>query len=66
MANRTRELALFNLAINRKRRGDLVRLRVCEAAQGSQVFSRAIIMQQKTHRPVQFEITEQTRKSLAA
>lgn len=45
---------------------DLVRLRVCDVAQGNWVASRAIILQQKTHRPVQFEITEQTRKSLSA
>jgi integrase len=52
-----RELALFNLAIDSK-------LRVCDVAQGSRVSSRAIVMQQKTHRPVQFEITEQPRDSL--
>lgn len=40
-------------------------LKVCDVAQGGRVSSRAIIMQQKTHRPVQFEITEQTRDSLA-
>jgi integrase len=57
----------FNLAIDSKLRAcDLVRLRVCNVAQGNRVASRAIILQQKTHRPVQFEITEQTRESLAA
>ncbi|WP_333878863.1 tyrosine-type recombinase/integrase [Methylobacter sp.] len=66
MAKNTRELALFNLAIDSKLRGcDLVKLRVCDVAQGGRVSSRTIIMQQKTHRPVQFEITEQTRDSLA-
>jgi len=66
MAKNTRELALFNLAIDSKLRGcDLVKLKVCDVAQGGRVSSRAIIMQQKTHRPVQFEITEQTRDSLA-
>ncbi|MDD2801168.1 MAG: tyrosine-type recombinase/integrase [Methylococcales bacterium] len=66
MANNTRELALFNLAIDSKLRGcDLVKLKVCDVAQVGRVSSRAIIMQQKTHRPVQFEITEQTRDSLA-
>nr|WP_292430560.1 tyrosine-type recombinase/integrase [Methylobacter sp.] len=65
MAKNTRELALFNLAIDSKLRGcDLVKLRVCDVAQGNRVSSRAIVMQQKTHRPVQFEITEQTRDSL--
>jgi hypothetical protein len=66
MAKNTRELALFNLAIDSKLRGcDLVKLKVCDVAQGGRVSSRAIIMQQKTHRPVQFEITEQTRDALA-
>jgi len=66
MANNTRELALFNLAIDSKLRGcDLVKLKFCDVAQVGRVSSRAIIMQQKTHRPVQFEITEQTRDSLA-
>jgi len=64
---RTRELALFNLAIDSKLRGcDLVELHVRDIAQGIQVSSRAIIMQRKTHRPVQFEITEPTRESVAA
>ncbi|MFZ2170047.1 MAG: hypothetical protein WAW61_10470, partial [Methylococcaceae bacterium] len=43
-----------------------VQLRICDVTQGSRVSSRAIIMQQKIHRPVQFEITEQTRDSLEA
>jgi hypothetical protein len=34
-------------------------------AHGDQVANRAIVMQQKTRRPVQFEITEQTRESIA-
>ena len=65
MAKNTRELALFNLAIDSKLRGcDLVTLRISDVAQSNRVSSRAIIMQQKTHRPVQFEITEQTRDRL--
>jgi integrase len=60
-------LALFNLAIDSKLRAcDLVRLRVNDIAQGGQVLSRAMIVQQKTGQPVQFEITEQTRDCLAA
>jgi integrase len=67
MDKNIRELALFNLAIDSKLRGcDLVKLKVCNVAQGNRVSSRAIVMQQKTHRPVQFEITEQTRDSLAS
>jgi hypothetical protein len=53
-----RELALFNLAIDSKLRScDLVRLRVRDVCQGGRVASRAIVMQRKTQRPVQFEIT---------
>lgn len=67
LAKKTRELALFNLAIDSKLRGcDLVALRVLDIAHGTQIAPRAIIMQRKTQRPVQFEITEQTRDSLAA
>jgi hypothetical protein len=65
ISKQVRELALFNLAIDSKLRGcDLVGLKVSDVAQGGRISSRAIIMQQKTHRPVQFEITEQTRDSL--
>jgi integrase len=61
-----RELALFNLAIDSKLRScDLVRLRVRDICQGGHVASRAIVMQRKTQRPVQFEITESTRESLS-
>ncbi len=64
-AERLRELALFNLAIDSKLRGcDLVRLKVHNVAQGGWVLSRAIVVQRKTGQPVQFEITEQTRDSV--
>lgn len=67
LAEKTRDLALFNLAIDSKLRGcDLVNLRVCNIAQGKSILLRAIILQRKTHRPVQFEITEQTRQSVTA
>lgn len=66
LAERIRDLALFNLAIDSKLRGcDLVSLRVGDIAQGSSILPRAMVMQRKTKRPVQFEITEQTRASLA-
>ena len=62
LARRIRELALFNLAIDSKLRAcDLLKLRVSDVAAGAEVRSRAIIVQKKTGRPVQFEITEQTR-----
>jgi integrase len=65
LSNRTRDLALFNLAIDSKLRAcDLVKLKVRDISHGDRVTSRAIVMQQKTGRPVQFEITEQTRKSV--
>lgn len=62
-----RNLALFNLAIDSKLRDcDLVKLRVRDIAHGEYVATRAIVMQQKTQRPVQFEVTEQTRDVLVA
>src|SRR5438046_2432099 len=65
--HRSRELALFNLAIDSKLRGcDLVGLHVHDVVQGSHIAPRAIVMQKKTQRPVQFEITEQTRDAVAA
>lgn len=57
-----RDLAMFNMAIDSKLRAcDLVRLRVCDVTQSGQVAKRAIVMQRKTKRPVQFEITDQAR-----
>ena len=67
LAGKLRDLALFNLAIDSKLRGcDLVKLQVNDVCSAGQVSSRAIVMQQKTGRPVQFEITEQTRVALAS
>ena len=67
LANRCRELALFNLAIDSKLRAcDLVKLKVRDVCHGQSVASRAIVMQQKTKRPVQFEITEPTRDAIEA
>lgn len=67
IADRLRDLALFNLAIDSKLRGcDLVVLRVGDVAQSGKVKSRAVVLQRKTGRPVQFEITEPTRDSVAA
>lgn len=59
---RLRDLAMFNLAIDSKLRGcDLVKLRVSDISQGGRVQLRAQVIQQKTQRPVQFEITDQAR-----
>jgi len=62
---KTRDLALFNLAIDSKLRScDLVALRVSDVVMASNVRERAVIVQQKTGRPVQFELTEQTREAV--
>ena len=61
--HQNRDLALFNLAIDSKLRGcDLVGLRVHDVVQGARVAPRAIVMQKKTQRPVQFEITRSPSK----
>lgn len=65
MENRVRELALFNLGIDSKLRGcDLVSLKVRDVCHGDQVAARAVVMQQKTQRPVQFESTPVTRDAV--
>jgi integrase len=65
VAQRVRDLALFNLAIDSKLRAcDLVALRVDDVALNGRVRSRATVMQRQTGRPVQFEITEQTRDAI--
>ena len=67
MSRATRELALFNLAIDSKLRAcDLVELRVEDLWWGSSIRDRATIIQKKTKRPVQFEVTEQTKTALVA
>lgn len=64
---RHRDLALFNLAIDSKLRGcDLLRLRVSDVSNGGRVTPRAVILQQKTQRPVQFEITLHTRLAISS
>jgi integrase len=65
LSHRVSDLALFNLVIDSKLRAcDLVKLKVTDISHGDHIACRAIVMQQKTGRPVQFEITEQTRKSI--
>ena len=62
---RTRELALFDLGIDSKLRAcDLLKLKVRDVYHGERVAVRAIIVQQKTSKPVQFEITKSTRTAL--
>ena len=66
-AHAVRDLAMFNLAIDSKLRGcDLVSLSVHDVAHGNQVLPRAMVLQRKTKRPVQFEVTEPTRVAVSA
>jgi hypothetical protein len=63
--NQVRDLALFNCALDAKLRAcDLVKLRVSEIAPGGASLQRSTVIQQKTGRPVPFEITEPTREAL--
>ena len=67
LTKKTRELAMFNLAIDSKLRGcDLVSLKVRDVTHGNQVAPRASVMQHKTQRPVQFELTDPTRDAVGA
>jgi integrase len=67
IAHRVRDLALFDLAIDSKLRAcDLVKLRVRDLCHGDRVAARTTVMQQKTQRPVQFEVTEQTRDAITS
>src|SRR5712692_4402659 len=60
-----RDLAMFNLAIDSKLRGcDVVAIRVDDVAPNGNAVDRAIVRQKKTGRPVQFELTEQTRQAV--
>ncbi|WP_448662470.1 tyrosine-type recombinase/integrase [Sphingomonas sp. CJ20] len=64
---RLRDRALFDLAIDSKLRGcDLVRLSIGDVVAGSDIRTRAIVVQKKTGRPVQFELTADVRASLLA
>lgn len=61
-----RDLALFNMALDRKLRGcDLVKLQVSDVVCSSSVLSRATVLQQKTGSPVQFELIKGTREAVA-
>jgi integrase len=67
IARSRRDLAIFNLAIDSKLRAcDLVKLRLDDICSGAKVRHRATIVKKKTGRPVQFEITEQSRSSVEA
>ncbi len=62
---RKRDLAMFNLAIDSKLRCcDLTCLKIDDLCVGGRLRERASIIQKKTGRAVQFELTEQTRASV--
>ena len=66
-AGKIRDLALFNCALDAILRGcDLVKLRVSDVAPGGIMRDRATVIQQKTGRPVPFEITDASRDALSA
>src|SRR5436190_23750870 len=65
VGGRTRDLAMFNLAIDSKLRGcDVVALKVEDVAPNGYSVDRATVRQKKTGRPVRFELTEQTRQAI--
>ena len=62
---RLRDRALLDLAIDSKLRGcDLVKIKIGDLVSGAEIRTRAIVIQQKTGRPVQFELTADVRASL--
>ena len=64
---RLRDRALFDFAIDSKLRGcDVVKVRIGDIVAGGRIRDRAVVVQQKTKRPVQFEIVEPARKTLLA
>jgi integrase len=63
--DRSRDHAMFNLAIDSKRRGcDVVAIRVEDVAAGGYTADRATVRQKKNGRPVRFELSEQTRQAI--
>ena len=65
LEGRTRDLAMFNLAIDSKLRGcDVVALKVEDVAPNGYAIARATVRQKKTGRPVKFELTDQTRQAV--
>ena len=62
---RLRDRALFDFAIDSKLRGcDVVKVRIGDVVSGGRVRDQAIIVQQKTKRPVQFELMDTARKTM--
>lgn len=66
-SRRVRDRALFDLAIDSKLRGcDLVGMKIDDIVSGGQIRTRAPVMQEKTSRPVHFEMLPDARASLLA
>lgn len=64
---RLRDRALFDLAIDSKLRGcDIVKVKIGDLVSGGSIRNRATVVQQKTGRPVQFELMSDARSSLLA
>ena len=62
---RTRDLAIFNLAIDSKLRGcDVVAVKAEDVAPHGYAADRATVRQKKTGRQVRSELTEQTRQAI--
>ncbi len=67
LADNLRDLALFNLAIDGKLRGcDLVRLKVVDLVAGGNIRDRVSVIQSKTGWQGQFEVSDNTRRSVIA
>lgn len=66
-AKKVRDRALFDLAIDSKLRGcDLVKVKIGDLVAGGRVRNRAMVIQQKTKRPAQFELLEPARSTILA
>ena len=65
--SRLRDHAMFDLAIDSKLRGcDVVKMKIGDVVLGGRVRTRATVVQQKTGKPVQFELLDPARGSMLA
>ena len=66
LQHRVRELAMFDWGLDSKLRAcDLVKMRVRDICHGERISPTATVTQQKTSRPVQFEIKQPTRDAVS-
>ena len=64
---RLRDRALLDLAIDSKLRGcDVVKIKIGEIVVGGRIRNRAVVVQQKTGKPVQCELLDPARGSILA